>query len=172
MLKDSTPDKTADYFEEVELINTYLSKANNHKMSLRITKPVFEGIDKQIKDLMKKYSSGPQDFDSLQNVINDLNKCKSEIEEKIMSAYTIQDDVHDIQKQLGDYWIAVNIAHRGDEIQNLQEKLDVLHDDFNEIKKADDDFEGDAKSEASIKKMVSGLSAKLKALQDEASGHQ
>ena len=121
---------------------------------------------------MKSYQQGPHDIAQLETAIKKLNECKKDLEDKLLNVYTTKDEIETIKKELGDCWIPVNIAHRGDEIQNLNEKLAIMTDEFRDIQKADADFEGDAKSEQQITKLVNDLKQKLNKLSKEADNHQ
>ena len=44
-------------------------------------------------------------------------------------------------------WLPVNIDHRADEIQNLNERLEIMLDEFKDLKRADDEFDGDTETE-------------------------
>lgn len=48
----------------------------------------------------------------------------------------------------------VNIAHRADEIENLNEKINAILNEFIELKTADEDFEGNKESELKIKDYI------------------
>jgi hypothetical protein len=72
---------------------------------------------------------------------------------------------------MGDFWIPVNIAHRADEIENLNEKIGILVDELTELQKGDDEFSGKADDEKNILALRKKIEAALGKIQQEEKGH-
>ena len=51
---------------------------------------------------------------------------------------------------MGECWLPTNISLRSSEIKAYSERLDRLVGEFNDLKKADDEYEGDHTSEAGL----------------------
>lgn len=66
------------------------------------------------------------------------------------AAYDYRDAFDDTKKSLGDFSIPANIKRRQNEIKQLQNKLHDFEQSLQQLKQADEDFEGDSKSEKEI----------------------
>jgi hypothetical protein len=62
---------------------------------------------------------------------------------------------------MGECWIPTNINMRNSEIKTFSEKLDRIVTEFIDLKKADDDYEGDHTSEAEIKAIRAKIEPKV-----------
>ena len=78
---------------------------------------------------------------------------KTQIEEELEVAYKSKDSIIAIDKELSNFWIPVNIQHRGDEIENLNEKIVIIDDEYADLEKANDDFDGDIETEDKMLKL-------------------
>ena len=65
------------------------------------------------------------------------------------------------KKAMGRCWIPVNIDHRAQEVKDLGLKLEIMLEEFKELRRADDDFDGDRITEDRIKELVHGVNSKL-----------
>lgn len=155
MLKDSGPTKEADYFEEKNLIQNSLDKCKQHFDSLEGAVPKCKELEANLKACQEKLKGA--DTESLKALIVDLEKMKENFDLVSIVVFGVQSEILDITDSLGDFWIPMNISHRADEIENLNEKISALINDFKELKKADEDFEGDKEMEKNISAMVNDI---------------
>lgn len=86
-------------------------------------------------------------------------------------AYDCQDVVLGAQKDMGDCQIPVNIKVRENQVNQLSQRLQVITNEFNELKAADEAHEGSSESEREIKTLTLKIDRKLKALEAEKDGH-
>lgn len=86
---------------------------------------------------------------------------------KVNEAIDLQDDVEKIRTKMGDCQIPINIARRAFEIDQLKGRLERMKGDFRDLKSADDDYEGDQKTERTIKKSISQVGLILRGFDQE-----
>ena len=96
---------------------------------------------------------------------------KAKVDKVLEIAFDQQDVVVDTKKQMGDCEIPTNINMRGNEVDQLAERLDNLQKDFAEMKQADEDFEGTAESEKEIKALITEIDKRLKGFEQERKDH-
>ena len=169
MLKDAGPTKDADYFEEKKLIQDALDKSKQNQALLDAAIPKFKQTQAKLnatQDQLKDASA-----ETLKALIADLQLLKGDLDQVSVSVFGVQNDVLDISEALGDFWIPMNISHRADEIENLNEKIRGLQAEFKELKKADEDFEGSKEMEKQIGALVQDIQADLDRLESESKGH-
>lgn len=100
-------------------------------------------------------------IEALRETIKELKDRKEEIEQTCEQSFDARDELKAILKDLDDFFIPTNIKHRADEIGNLKDKIDAVLEEFKELKKADEDFEGDSTKETEIKEMISKIEEKV-----------
>jgi len=86
-------------------------------------------------------------------------------------AYDVQDGVANVHKEMDDCQIPVNIKMRSNQIDQLKEKLDNLHEEFAELKQADENYEGTSESEREIKALIEKVDRKLNQYDAEKDSH-
>lgn len=73
---------------------------------------------------------------------------------------------------MSDCQIPVNIKMRSNEIDQFRERLENITAEFQELKAADDAYEGNSESEQDIKALIEKIDRKLKAFETEKVQHQ
>ena len=94
-------------------------------------------------------------------MISELNKHKLEMEGIVDKAFMYKDHVDSISKEIGECELPVNINARGNELENLGERLTIISDELSDLMQADKDFSGDQESEQKITTLIKAISSKL-----------
>jgi len=171
MKKGSTPDESADYWEERKDIERWIELLEKQAASLKNIQEIYDNTDKKFKHLSAEAKKS--------NEIPHITKIRDELKvesEALMAvlenAYDCQDIVVGTQKEMSDCQIPVNIKMRANEIDQLRERLDNINDEFKELRAADDAYEGTSDSEQVIKALIEKIDRKLKAFDTEKIQHQ
>lgn len=157
MLKDSG-EKGADYFEEKDIISRQLLKQQNNSKAIKEAQKLFLQKQKFIEDMSKEIKKPKA---KLNNLLDQLDSQKVEIEEIYQQVSDLNDEFLEGVADFGDFWIPVNINHRTDELENLNEKLEIRIKEFEDLKKADEDFEGNKQAEIEIKTKLAEIKKRL-----------
>ena len=143
MKNGSEPDENADYWEEKKNIEDHLADLKRIKGETDKIIKVYTKKKQEI-DAMKSGTRRNLDNEGLAKVLKDLQDAQKDLQEKSNDAFDLKDEVEQIKKKMGECEIPVNIALRGNEMEQLTERLERIKDDFKDLKQADDDFEGNS----------------------------
>ena len=146
MKKGSTPDESADYWEERKDIDRWIDVLTIQIAEIKKIKAQYEEKEKTFKNLQAETKKA-QDIPSKQALRDSLQKESKETQELLEKAYDCQDAVVGTQKEMSDCQIPVNIKMRANEIDQFRERLANITDEFKELKAADDAYEGTSESE-------------------------
>lgn len=83
------------------------------------------------------------------------------IEESLNEGLEIKKTVKASRDSMGECWIPTNISLRSSEIKTFSERLDRLVGEFTDLKKADDEYEGDHISEAELRRLRNQIEPKV-----------
>lgn len=162
----STPDESADYWEERADIDKWIAVLEQADANIKRIATIYDDKEKKFKQLFADYKKS-SDIPSLQNVLSELKTEQEATMNLLEETYDNQDVVVGTQKEMSDCQIPVNIRMRANEIDQLRERLDHINDEFNELKSADDAFEGSSDSETEIKALIEKIDRKLKSFDTE-----
>ena len=162
----STPDESADYWEERADIDKWIAVLEQADADIKRIATIYDDKEKKFKQLSADYKKS-SDIPSLQNVLSELKTEQEATMNLLEETYDNQDVVVGTQKEMSDCQIPVNIRMRANEIDQLRERLDHINDEFNELKSADDAFEGSSESETEIKALIEKIDRKLKSFDTE-----
>lgn len=108
----------------------------------------FDAEQGSIAALQKDIKETPiSEVAALEGIAGRLEKQKSKIDELLTTTYDVKDVFDTTRAEMGDCQIPVNISMRANECNQFSEKIDLITDEFNDLKNADEDFEGSGKSE-------------------------
>ena len=105
------------------------------------------------------------DLATVQKLVEDLQQMKDDVENLLNEGYDIKDVYNETLKEMDDCYIPVTIKMRANEIVQFVEKLDRILQEFNDLKNADDEFEGSEASEAEIKLLIGKINKDIATLQ-------
>ena len=88
------------------------------------------------------------------------------MENLLNEGYDIKDAYNEAVQEMDDCFIPVTIKMRANEIVQFVEKLDRILQEFNDLKNADDEFEGTEASEAEIKLLIGKISKDMATLEE------
>jgi hypothetical protein len=88
------------------------------------------------------------------------------VENLLNEGYDIKDAYNEAVKEMDDCFIPVTIKMRANEIVQFVEKLGRILQEFNDLKNADDEFEGTEASEAEIKLLIGKISKDMATLEE------
>lgn len=88
--------------------------------------------------------------EELKKISDQYEEILEGFESTMNAAYDYRDAFDSTKKGLGDFSIPANIKLRQNEIKQLQNKLHDFEQYLQQLKQADEDFEGDSKSEKEI----------------------
>ena len=74
-----------------------------------------------------------------------------DLEPILHQIYDFKDDFVAIQQELKDFQIPVNIAMRKNEIRQIKRQFEDMSQEWADVEKADQDFDGDEKTEKRIR---------------------
>ena len=87
--------------------------------------------------------------------------------DSLQVAHDVRDEVKVIATEMDECVIPINIALRKSELGKLSEKLDAMIHEFEHLRSADEDFEGDGDNEKEMRRMVLNFDSLLKDLERE-----
>lgn len=129
----SSPDDTADYWEERHKIDRNTVEVNNCRTKFSSLLTVYQRKKEEIsqaENTLKKIV----DIDGLARHADDLENIRIDLEDKLNDAYDIRDELKEIKKNMGECEIPVNVAMRRNELEALSERLDRINDDFGDLR--------------------------------------
>ena len=165
MLTGTEADPTADYYDSQD-------KLLDHSGNLKKMKREIDNLAKfcaKKKDKIELLKKNPSNL-ALPNQLQQLQDNMADLQEKANQAYDIKDEVGKIAKELGDFEIPLNIQKRGAELKQVKDRWSRISDDFKDMCKADQDFEGSTQSEQEIKEAILKIGTVLGVFDQEISG--
>ena len=90
----------------------------------------------------------------LETHLKDVEEILKDLVEKLVDAHDVRDEVKVIANEMSECVIPVNIAMRKSELEKFSERLDIMIDNFEHLRSADEDFAGDSAAEKEMRRMV------------------
>ena len=156
----STPDETADYWEERKDIDKWLRNLEDSKQKLEKIQEEYNEKEKKYKELQQAAKKATE-IGSLTSVAKETKEQAKATSELLEEAFDVQDVVVGTRREMSDCQIPVNIRMRASEITQLAERLATIKAEFQELKSADEAYEGTTESEREIKALILKIDRKL-----------
>lgn len=171
MKAGSTPDESADYWEERKNIEKWIDNLKKATAEVEAVEAVFKDKEAQVREFAQQSKKCP-DVKAQDKLCKEMQAAAEEIEGLANKTFDAQDLVNETIKEMDDCQIPVNRQMRANEIDQFSERLDQILDEFDDLKQADADFEGTSESEKEIKALISVIDKKLKGFVNERKDHQ
>lgn len=86
------------------------------------------------------------DIPELERSLKALKQAHGDLDDKVNSAFDAREEVDAVKKDMAECGIPVTIQVRRNEIKALMSRLNTMKNEFKDLKQADEDYEGEAKS--------------------------
>ena len=96
---------------------------------------------------------------------------RSQYDDKTNQVFEIQDQLIDMESELGTFFIPNNILTREHQLESYSEKVERINHEFNDAKAADEAYEGDAISEKTISDLIFKIQPLLAEAEDQKFAH-
>ena len=143
-----------DYWDHRKQIEKNATIINNAKIQMTQIKEKLSQNEAMIVKVLTKRSEAANNPEVINQICKELQGIKDEMENLLNEGYDIKDTYNEIAKEMDDCYIPVMIKTRANEVSFFIEKLHRLMTEFDDLKKADDEFEGTEESEADIKEVI------------------
>lgn len=157
MKNGSEPEETADYWEERQQIEKQMKQLDIVQDRLVRLAQDSKSKRPQIATIDKNIQKNSNEIPALEKALKELTRVQAEVDDKVNEAFDARDETADIQKAMAECGIPVNIQVRRNEVNALMARLDTIKNEFKDLKQADADYDGSAKSEGEMKALIAQI---------------
>ena len=156
-MKNGAMAEGGDYWDHRKQIEKNVTIINDARAQMTQIKEKLSQHESMIVKVLNRRAEAANNPDAISKICKDLQSIKDEMENLLNEGYDIKDAYNEVLKEMDDCYIPVMIKTRANEVAYFSDKLDRLMTEFDDLKKADDEFEGTEESEADIKQVISSI---------------
>lgn len=164
-MKNGSEPEGGDYWDHRKQIEKNAQIIANAKIQANNIKEKLAKHESALVALLESRKEGA-DLESIKKLVKDIQLIKDDVENLLNEGYDIKDAYNEAVQEMDDCFIPVTIKMRANEIVQFVEKLDRILQEFNDLKNADDEFEGTEASEAEIKLLIGKISKDMATLEE------